>query len=89
MTLFFIGIIEMIIMATWTKVVSNTQIVASGIITMMNIFVWYYVLRIVIDNINNWHLVLFYAFGCAIGTVLSTAYFQYRSKNIERSVSEI
>lgn len=83
MMLFFVGVIEMIIATTWTKVVSDSQIVASGLITMVNIFIWYYVLQMIVDNINNWQLVVLYAFGCAIGTVCATMYFSRRAKRAE------
>ena len=76
MMLFFIGILEMLIVTAWTKVVTKNQIMASGAITMINIFIWYYVLETIISDINNWQLVLLYAFGCALGTVASTLYFK-------------
>ncbi len=90
MLLFFVGIIEMVIATTWTKVVSDSQIIASGLITMVNIFIWYYVLQMVVDNINNWQLVGLYAFGCAIGTVCSTMYFSHKARRLaEKSALEI
>jgi len=80
MTLFFVGLLEMIIVTTWTKVVTRTKIIASGIITLINIFIWYYVLETIVNDINNWRLVLLYAFGCALGTMLTTFYFANREK---------
>jgi len=80
MALFFIGIVEMIIISFWTKVVSDTKVVASGIITVINIFIWYYVLQTVIENITNFWLILIYALGCAIGTMISTYYFNAQKK---------
>jgi len=70
----------MLIVTAWTKTVSNTQVLASGFITIVNIFIWYYVLRVVIDDINNWQLILLYALGCALGTVLSTYLFHLHEK---------
>ena len=81
MTLFFIGIIEMLIITSWTKIVTKSQVIASGIITMINIFIWYYVLQTIIDNINNWQLVILYAFGCSIGVMGTTLYFKIKEKN--------
>ncbi len=75
MTLFFVGVLEMIIVTLWTKLVVETRVVASGVITMVNILIWYYVLQAIVDDISNWRLVLLYAFGCAVGTVISTYYF--------------
>ena len=76
MSLFFIGIIEMLIVTTWTKVVSKSQILASGIVTFVNILIWYYVLEKITSDISNWKLILSYALGCTIGTVAITFYFQ-------------
>lgn len=78
MVLFFIGIVEMMIASAWTKAVSGSKVLASGVITMINIFVWYYVLRVVIEDIGNWRLILVYASGCAIGTILTTSIFSFR-----------
>lgn len=75
MMLFFVGVLEMIIVTAWTKLVVETRIIASGAVTMINILIWYYVLQTIVDDISNWNLVLLYAFGCAVGTVLSTYYF--------------
>lgn len=79
MILFFIGIIEMIVISSWTHVVSETRVIASGLITVVNIFIWYYVLQSVVDNIGNIQTILLYALGCAIGTMLTTAWFRFKS----------
>lgn len=80
MILFFVGIIEMVIVTAWTKVVTKTQVLASGIVTFINILIWYYVLRVVVDDINNANLVLLYALGCALGTVICTLYYQLHER---------
>jgi len=85
MTLFFIGVLEMIIATLWTKMVVETRVLASGMVTMVNILIWYYVLQRIVDDINNWQLVLLYAFGCAVGTVISTYYFQ-RSEQAQAQI---
>lgn len=77
MMLFFIGIIEMLIVTFWTKAVTNTQVAMSGAITVVNVMIWYYVIKQIVDNVDNWYLALLYAFGCAIGTVITTAYFRH------------
>jgi uncharacterized protein YebE (UPF0316 family) len=76
MALFLIGIIEMVIVTAWTKLVTRTRILASGGVTMVNVLIWYYVLQRMMDDIENWRLALLYAFGCAIGTVISMYIFQ-------------
>lgn len=81
MSLFFIGIIEMLIVTAWTKVVTKSQIMLSGVITFINILIWYYVLERIVSDINNWKLILLYALGCTIGTVIVTLYFQKKENS--------
>ncbi len=76
MMLFFIGIIEMMIVTAWTKLVTKSQILASGIVTLINVLIWYYVLQRIVADISNWRLVLLYATGCALGVVISSYFFQ-------------
>lgn len=80
MFLFFIGIIEMIIVTSWTKVVSDTKVIASGVITMVNVLVWYYVLQTILEDVSNWRVVVWYAFGCAVGTMLTSLFFRMREQ---------
>ena len=89
MMLFFIGIIEMLIVTSWTKLVSETKVLASGFMTVVNIVIWYYVLRIVVDDIGNWKLVLLYAVGCALGTMVGTYFFRSRDLKISAKESGI
>jgi uncharacterized protein YebE (UPF0316 family) len=79
-TLFIIGFLEMIICTIWTKVVSKSQVWASGAVTLIEIVVWYYVIQTVVSDINNWKIILAYALGCALGTMVSTLYFQLSEK---------
>jgi uncharacterized protein YebE (UPF0316 family) len=71
MLIFALGVVEMFIIAYWTKTVVESRIYMSGLITIINVLIWYYVLQTFVDNINNWYLVLSYALGCAVGTMLS------------------
>ena len=80
MMLFIVGVIEMVIISSWTKAVTETKIVVSGIITVLNVLVWYYVLDQIINDIGNWKLIVSYAIGCAIGTMLTTAFFSWKQK---------
>ncbi|OIP79826.1 MAG: hypothetical protein COT39_01705 [Parcubacteria group bacterium CG08_land_8_20_14_0_20_48_21] len=73
--LFFIGILEMMIVTAWTAAVTKTKIIASGIVTMVNVLIWYYVLQQLITDIANWKLAIVYAAGCAIGTVITVSIF--------------
>ncbi len=87
-TLFFVGIGEMIIIAAWTKMVSDNKILASGVITLINIVTWYYVLERILQDLGNWRIVAVYALGCAIGTMATTWYFQVKEKK-EALVSSV
>ena len=89
MILFFVGILEMMIVTAWTKTVTETKIWASGLITMINIFIWYYVLETIVNNITNWFVMVTYATGCALGTILSTYYFQRQEKIRKQLAAEI
>lgn len=66
LTLFLVGVIEMIVVSAWTNLVAKAKILASGAVTVVNILIWYYVLRTFIDDIANINLVLVYALGCAV-----------------------
>ena len=72
MIIFLIGVLEMIILTTWTKAVTRARVVASGGITLLNVFVWYYVLETILSNMQNFSVVILYALGCATGTMLGT-----------------
>ncbi len=87
MMLFFVGIVEMIIVTVWTKMVSDTQVVASGVVTMVNILIWYYVLETIVNDIGNWQLVALYAVGCAVGTVITTFYFKKREMREKKQIA--
>jgi len=87
MMLFFIGVIEMIIISTWTKVVTETKVVVSGLVTIINVLIWYYVLQTVVNDVTNFKLVAMYAAGCAIGTMLSTAFFRLNDAKKSRKQS--
>ncbi|MFA6537293.1 MAG: DUF5698 domain-containing protein [Patescibacteria group bacterium] len=80
MILFFVGVLEMLIVACWTKVVSETQVLMSGAITVVNVFIWYFVLNQVLEDLNNFSIIIMYALGCAVGTMIATYLFNIRDK---------
>ncbi len=88
MVLFFVGILEMIIVTTWTKVVTKTKILASGLVTIINVLIWYYVLETIVNDISNWSLVILYAFGCAFGTMFTTFYYSKREGKQARETTD-
>lgn len=71
MLIFTLGVVEMFIVVYWTKTVVESRIYMSGIITIINVLIWFYVLRTFVDDINNWNLIVSYALGCAVGTMFS------------------
>ncbi len=70
MTLFFVGVIEMIISASWTKAVSKANVALTGAITTVNILIWFYVIRVVVENLDNWLAIMPYTAGCVLGSML-------------------
>ena len=86
--IFILGVVEMFIIAYWTKTVVETRIYMSGLITVINVLIWYYVLQTFVDNLNNWYLVLGYAFGCAVGTMLSGLISNQEKKRKNRKVKQ-
>lgn len=78
MVLFFVGIIEMVISAAWTKAVAKSNTAMTGVITTINIFIWFYVIQVVVDNLDNWSAIVPYAIGCAIGAMLGASGLQQK-----------
>ncbi len=70
----------MIIMTVWTNAVTKMQVLASGFITVVNIFIWYYVLDTIVSNLGTVSLVFMYALGCAVGTMIGTYYYGQKEK---------
>ena len=75
----------MLIVTIWTKFVTKTQVLASGAITVINVIIWYYVLQTIVNDISDWKVVILYAAGCAVGTMLCTYYFQIKERPAELS----
>ena len=76
MIIFLVGILEMVIVTAWTKAVTDTKVLLSGIVTLVHILIWYYVLQSLVSDIKNWHIAVEYAGGCAVGTMLCTYYYK-------------
>ena len=85
MTLFFVGVIEMIISASWTRSVSKANVALTGAITSVNIFIWYYVIRVVVEDLHNWHAIIPYTAGCAVGSMLGAVSKEKMMKMVCRS----
>jgi len=78
--LFLIGIVEMIVVTAWTTVVSDSKVLKSGLITTINVLIWYYILNIFVNDINNWQLIVMYTAGCSVGTMLTTYFFKLQKR---------
>ena len=76
MSLFIIGFLEMLLVPVWTKTVSQTQVIASGVVTLVHVMIWYYVIQKLVTDINNWQIALMYAVGCAFGTIITMQYYK-------------
>lgn len=68
---FAIGVVEMFIVALWTKFVSGSQVIASGIVTFVNTVLYLYVLEALLSNVHDAPVIILYAVGSAIGTMLA------------------
>jgi len=80
MFIFLLGIVEMLIVTAWTESVTKAKVLASGAITTVNVLIWYYILNRIMDNIDNTFIVVVYAIGCAIGTMIGTYHLSQREK---------
>jgi uncharacterized protein YebE (UPF0316 family) len=70
---FAIGVVEMFIVAAWTKFVSGSQMVASGVVTFVNTLIYFYVLDALVSNAHDTPVIVAYAIGCALGTMVAAS----------------
>jgi uncharacterized protein YebE (UPF0316 family) len=89
MTLFLVGAIEMMVAAAWTQSVSKSKIVASGIVTAVNVLIWFFVLKTVMECIDSWVVVVSYTLGCSIGTMLMSSLKFLPKKKIMNTICRI
>ena len=75
----------MLIATIWTSLVSQAKVVGSGLVTVVNILIWYYVLQVFVSDLGNFQLVLIYALGCSLGVMIGTYYFDHDKKVKSRS----
>lgn len=67
--MFLVGVLEMIVVSAWTKAVASQRIWSSGFLTLLNVSLWYFILRVIIDYIDSLLIFGVYALGCALGTM--------------------
>ena len=70
MLIFLVGMAEMVLSKLWTNYVQEKSPFGSTLVTVIHVFVWYYVLRTVMEQIDNIAIVFYYAAGCGAGTLL-------------------
>ncbi|MEY4744491.1 MAG: hypothetical protein RL272_436 [Candidatus Parcubacteria bacterium] len=73
MILFFVGIVEMAIATYWTRFVTSANVRMTGVVTGVNFAIWYFVIRQVVENLDNWHAIVPYGAGCVAGSMLGVA----------------
>lgn len=78
---FAIGVVEMFIVTAWTRIVVGTQVLMSGVITMVTVLIWYYVVESIVSNTMSLPVVVTYALGCAIGAMIGTQYIEKPKTN--------
>lgn len=84
MLIFVIGMAEMVLSTLWARYVQDKSIAGSTSVTMIHVFVWYYVLRTFIDQIDNIMIVVAYALGCGVGNVIAIVIGEYSEKDLIR-----
>ena len=80
--IFLIGMAEMVLATLWAKYVQDKSVIGSTAVTILHVFVWYFVLRTVIDQIDNIGIVVAYALGCGIGNIAAHYFGEYSKKKI-------
>ncbi|HBM45946.1 TPA: hypothetical protein DDZ75_03150 [Patescibacteria group bacterium] len=79
----------MMVVTAWTETVTKARVIESGMVTIINIFIWYYVLDKIVNDIENFNLVLVYALGCSVGTMIGTYYISTREGRITLQETEL
>lgn len=69
--IFFIGILEDFLLSFNTKAIQRNNLIFSFVIAFLSAIIWYYVIVMVVENINKFWLVLVYACGGGLGDVIT------------------
>jgi uncharacterized protein YebE (UPF0316 family) len=80
--LFAIGVLEELIAILYYKACEKEFKYATGIFQILRVFIWYFVLRTIIENIDNLWLILSYAGGGAWGDYISLTIQPHLEKKI-------
>jgi len=74
--IFVIGLVENFVSTWQLKVISKDYHITAGLLDILNVLIWYFILRLMVENINNVNLAVMYAIGSGLGTYLSARYFE-------------
>ncbi len=82
--IFLVGILESFFYSFNTKTIQKNMEFLSFIVSIISVFLWYYVIVMVVENVNNFWLIL--AYGCAngLGDILTIRFDVYIDKIEER-----
>ena len=69
--LFVVGIIEFFLGVVDFKLTQRSKMLLSALCTVAGIYIWYFIIRTVIDNIDNLLLITSYALGSGAGCYLA------------------
>jgi hypothetical protein len=73
--LFIVGFIEEILMMSYYRLAHKGYKVACGIVNMVHIFLWAFVIQMIFKDLSNTFWVIFsYALGSGIGDWISLAF---------------
>ena len=80
--IFIAGFFEFVIRVIDYKAIQRSKCFYSAIITFINIWVWYYIIASVVENLNNFWLIFVYAIGCALGNYVTLKLDMRNQKNV-------
>jgi len=86
--LFFVGMIEDFISAWHTKTIAKGQALISGINGFIYVAIVYLVLRIVFENLQNFWVIIAYALGSGVGSMILVNVYRRASRKDEASLVE-
>ena len=78
--LFAIGVIECFLSALNTKFLQKNKKLLCFIVSYISILIWWFVLRLMVNDINNVAIINIYAIGFALGDVLALMFDGYLDK---------
>lgn len=78
--LFFVGIIECFLSALHTKFLQKSKKLFCFIVSFLNILIWWYVLRIMVENLTNIYMIIVYGIGYASGNICALLFDGYLDK---------